>query len=160
MTLLDERLYRSIENLIYEWARAIDENRVEDAAALLTEDAEYKVSSRFNVDRGLPLATIHCRSAAQMRDRITSMRVANIYEAHVYRHLVTGVQVLSEADGHYEVRSNYIVIRIMEHDGATAVFSTGQYRDDIVLENGIAKFKRRHVIYDSRAIDTCLVIPI
>ena len=160
MSVIDERVYRTIENLLYEWARAIDENRVEEAAALLTEQAEYKVASRFNVDRGLPLAVIHCKSAAQLRDRISSMRVANVYETHFYRHLITGVQILGAEQGEYEVRSNYAVIRIVEHDGSMSLFSTGQYRDRIVLENGVAKFTRRHVLYDSRAIDTCLVIPI
>ena len=60
MPATDERAYRAIENLLYEWARAIDEDRVEDAAALFTENGEYKVASRFNLDRGLPLAVIHC----------------------------------------------------------------------------------------------------
>jgi len=156
----DGAALRAIENLLHEWARAIDEDRVEAAAALLTEDGEYKVVSRFNSDRGLPLALIHCRTAAQLRDRIASMRVANIYEKHFYRHLISGVQVIGEMDGAYEVRANYAVIRIMEHDGAMALFSTGQYRDSVVLEAAGARFRRRHVLYDSRAIDTCLVIPL
>lgn len=160
MPATDERAYRAIENLLYEWARAIDEDRVEDAAALFTENGEYKVASRFNLDRGLPLAVIHCKSAAQLRDRITAMRVANMYEKHHYRHLVSGVQVMGEAQGRYEVRANYTVIRTIEHDGAMSVFSCGQYRDSVVFEDGTPKFRRRHVIYDSRGIDTSLVIPI
>ena len=156
----EERINRAIENLLYEWARAIDEDRVEDAAALLTEDGEYKVASRFNADRGLPLALIHCKSAAQLRDRITSMRVANVYEKHFYRHLISGVQVIgSDGDAH-EVRASYAVIRIMEHDGSTSMFSPGQYRDLVVWRDGAARFRRRHVIFDSRAVETCLVVPI
>ena len=155
-----EAVLPAIEKLLYEWARAIDEDRSEDAAALLAEDGEYKVVSRFNADRGLPLAVIHCKSAAQLRDRITSMRVANIYEKHFYRHLLSGIQLIGTAAGEHEVRANYAVIRIMEHDGQMALFATGQYRDIVVFQNGAAKFKQRHVIYDSRAIDTCLVIPL
>jgi anthranilate 1,2-dioxygenase small subunit len=151
---------RAIENLVYEWARTVDENRLEDLAALLTEDGEYKVASRYNLDRGLPLAVIHTRSRAQLRDRITSLRVANNYEAHCYRHLVSGVQVVGEEAGACEVRSNYAVIRIMEHDGASSIFSTGQYRDSVVFENGTPRFKRRHVVFDSKAIDTLLVYPL
>ena len=155
-----EQVIRGIEGLLFEWARAIDEDRVEDAAALLTEDGEYKVASRFNADRGLPLALIHCKSAAQLRDRITSMRVANVYEKHFYRHLISGVQVIgSDGDAH-EVRASYTVVRIMEHDGAMSIFSTGQYRDLVVWRDGAARFRRRHVIFDSRAVETCLVVPI
>jgi anthranilate 1,2-dioxygenase small subunit len=70
------------------------------------------------------------------------------------------VQVIGEADGAFEVRSNYAVIRIMEHDGASTIFSTGQYRDSVVLEGGTPRFRRRHVVFDSKAIDTLLVYPL
>jgi anthranilate 1,2-dioxygenase small subunit len=151
---------RAIESLVYEWARAIDEDRLEALAGLLVEDGEYKVASRYNLDRGLPLAVIHTRSRAQLRDRIVSLRVVNIYEAHHYRHLVSGVQVIGEEGGAYEVRSNYAVIRIMEHDGSSAIFSSGQYRDSVLFEGGTPRFRRRHVVFDSKAIDTLLVVPI
>ena len=62
--------YRAVENLVYEWARAIDENRVEAIADLMRENGRYTVISRFNADRGLPLAIIDAHSAAQLRDRI------------------------------------------------------------------------------------------
>jgi anthranilate 1,2-dioxygenase small subunit len=158
--LIAENHYRAVENLIYEWARAIDENRVEEIAALLTEDGEYKVASRFNADRGLPLAVIHCISPAQLRDRIKSMRVANVYEPHHYRHMISGVQIIGEDKGILEVRSNYVVMRVMDHDGSTSTFSTGQYRDQVSVGGGAPRFFRRHVIYDSRAIETLLVIPL
>ena len=158
--VIDAAAQRAIEGLVYEWARAIDENRLEDLAGLLTEEGEYNVASRYNLDRDLPLAVIHTRSRGQLRDRITSLRVANIYEAHSYRHLVSGVQVIGEAGGAYEVRSSYAVIRIMEHDGASAIFSTGQYRDSVVFDGGAPRFRRRHVVFDSKAIDTLLVYPL
>lgn len=157
---IGEGQQRAIEQLVYEWARAIDEKRLEDLAGLLTEDGEYEVASRYNADRGLPLAVIHTRSRAQLRDRITSLRVANIYEAHCYRHLVSGVQVIGEEGGAFDVRSNYAVIRIMEHDGASSIFSTGQYRDRVVFEGASARFKRRHIVFDSKAIDTLLAYPL
>lgn len=158
--LIAETHHRAVENLVYEWARAIDENRVEDIAALLTEDGEYKVASRFNVDRGLPLAVIHCTSPAQLRDRIKSMRVANVYEPHHYRHTVSGVQIIGEQGGLLEVRSNYTVIRIMDHDGSSMIFSTGQCRDLVKVDGTGPRFKQRHIVYDSRAIETLLVIPL
>ncbi len=157
--LLDTH-HRAVENLIYEWARAIDENRVEDIAALLTADGRYRVASRFNADRGLPLAVIDCQSPAQLRDRIKSMRIANIYEPHHYRHIISGVQIIGEQDGVLEVRSNYLVVRTMDHDGTMTVFSTGQCRDRVVMGAAGPRFAQREIIYDSRAIETLLVIPL
>ena len=154
----------AVENLNYEWARLIDEDRIEAAGELLAGDASYKVASRFNVDRNLPSAVIDCRSRDQFLDRVSSMRVANIFERQIYRHVVSGVQVLGPAEGHgsdaWETRANYVIIRTMEHDGSMVVYSCGQYRDVVVFENGQPKFASRHVVYDSRMIETVLVIPI
>lgn len=160
MPAIDLHTQHAIEQLHYEWARTIDEGRYEDLLGLLTEDAEYKVASRFNVDRGLPLAIIHTRTRAQLKDRISSLRVANIYETHHYRHLVAGVQVIGVTARGHEVRSNYTVIRTMEHDGSMAVFSAGQYRDEVVFDGDAPRLSRRHVVFDSRAVDTLLVIPL
>jgi anthranilate 1,2-dioxygenase small subunit len=160
MNVVDVDVKLAIENLVHEWARMIDEDRLEGLADLLADPGEYKVASRFNVDRNLPLAVIHCKSRAQLRDRITSLRIANVYEKHHYRHIVSGVQVIGRSGDEYEVRANYMVNRIMEHDGSTITFSTGQYRDRVVFEHGAPKFRQRQVIFDSRAIETLLVIPL
>jgi anthranilate 1,2-dioxygenase small subunit len=155
-----EAHFRAVENLIYEWARAIDEDRVEAIAELLQPDGRYTVQSRFNQDRGLPMAIIDAHSAAQLRDRIKSMRVANIYEPHHYRHILSGVQIVGEADGVLQVRSNYLVVRTMSLDGDMAIFSTGQCHDEIVITPDGPRFKRRLFLYDSRIIETLLVIPL
>lgn len=154
-----EAHFRAVENLIYEWARAIDEDRVEAIAELLLPDGRYTVQSRFNHDRGLPMAIIDARSAAQLRDRIKSMRVANIYEPHHYRHILSGVQIVGEVDGVLQVRSNYLVVRTMSLDGDMAIFSTGQCQDEVVITPDGPRFKRRLFLYDSRIIETLLVIP-
>jgi anthranilate 1,2-dioxygenase small subunit len=160
MSAQHEQHFRAVENLIHEWARAIDEDRVEAIAELLLPDGRYTVQSRFNHDRGLPMAIIDAHSAAQLRDRIKSMRVANIYEPHHYRHILSGVQIVGEADGVLQVRSNYLVVRTMSLDGDMAIFSTGQCQDEVVITPDGPRFKRRLFLYDSRIIETLLVIPL
>ena len=155
-----ELQHRVIENLIFEWARAIDEDRVEDIVDLMLDTGTYKVQSRFNHDRQLPMAIIDCQSAAQLRDRIRSMRIANVYEPHHYRHMVSGVQVIASEDQTHQVRSNYLIIRTMDLDGDMKIFSTGQCRDEIIFTDNGPSFKSRHFLYDSRFIETLLVIPI
>ena len=51
-----------------------------------------------NADRGLPHCLVDAQSAAQLRDRIKSMRLANIYEPHSYRHVIGPIRVLEGAD--------------------------------------------------------------
>ena len=160
MTPHHDAHHRAIENLIYEWARAIDENRVEAIADLLLPQGRYTVKSRFNHDRDLPMAIIDSHSAAQLRDRIKSMRIANIYEPHHYRHILSGVQIVDEENGVLQVRSNYLVVRTMALDGDMKIFSTGQCQDEVVITPEGPKFKQRLFLYDSRIIETLLVIPI
>jgi anthranilate 1,2-dioxygenase small subunit len=160
MTLLHEQHFRPVENLIHEWARAIDEDRVEAIAELMTTDGRYTVRSRFNHARGLPLAIIDAHSAAQLRDRIKSMRLANVYEPHHYRHLVTGVQIVGEQDGALAVRSNFQIVRTMELDGQVSLFCTGQYQDLVDITGAEPRFRHRLCLYDSRLVETLMVIPI
>ncbi|MDX3907288.1 MAG: aromatic-ring-hydroxylating dioxygenase subunit beta [Pigmentiphaga sp.] len=160
VSLPSESFFRPVENLVYEWARAIDENRVEDIAELMTPHGRYTVTSRFNSDRGLPLAVIDCTSAAQLRDRIKSMRIANVYEPQHYRHIISGVQIIGEEDGALAVRSNYLVVRTMELDGDMAIYSSGQCQDLVDVSGDRPRFKRRRILYDSRIIETLMVIPL
>jgi len=156
----DDMNFRRIENLIAEWARAIDEDRVEDIAALMLPQGRYTVRSRFNADRGLPHALIDATSAAQLRDRIQSMRIANVYEPHHYRHMISGVQIVGETDGALQVRSNFLITRTHESSGDTCIFATGQCRDVIEATADSIAFRSRELLLDSRVIETLLVIPL
>jgi anthranilate 1,2-dioxygenase small subunit len=92
-----------------------------------------------------------------MRDRIQSLRHANIYEPQRYRHLISAV--LIQKIDHNAVRSiaNFVVIRIMQ-DGDTIIFASGRYVDRIALPE--MKYHERVVICDSRRFDTLLAIPL
>jgi anthranilate 1,2-dioxygenase small subunit len=160
MTMPHQEHFRAVENLVYEWARAVDENRVEAICELLAPEGRYTVKTRFNADRGLPIALIDAHSAAQLRDRIRSMRIANIYEPHHYRHMVSGVQIVGEQDGALEVRSNFLVVRTMDLDGDMKVFAAGQCRDLVETNGGAPRFRSRLFVLDSRAVETLLVIPL
>jgi anthranilate 1,2-dioxygenase small subunit len=160
MPLLHEQHFRAVENLLHEWARCIDENRVEAVAELLLPEGRYTVQSRFNADRGLPHALMDARSAAQLRDRIRSMRLANIYEPQHYRHILSGVQIVGGAAGALQVRSSFLVVRTLDLDGDMKVFAAGQC-DDVVDATGPEPlFCSRHFKLDSRVVETLMVIPL
>ena len=122
--------------------------------------ARYRVQSRFNADRGLPHALIDAHSAAQLRDRIKSMRVANIYEPHHYRHLVSGVQITGGDGRLLEVRSSFLVVRTQELDGEMKVFACGQCEDVVDVTGEQPRFASRLFRLDSRIVETLLVIPL
>lgn len=160
MPLLHERHFRAVENLVFEWARAIDENRVEAVCDLMLPEGRYTVQSRFNADRGLPHALMDAHSAAQLRDRIKSMRLANIYEPQHYRHLVSGVQITGGDEAQLQVRSSFLVIRTLDLDGDMKVFAAGQCEDVVDVTGAEPLFRARRFKLDSRVVETLMVIPL
>ena len=160
MNLPHEQHFRAVENLVYEWARCIDEDRVEAICELLAPDGRYTVQSRFNADRKLPHALMDAHSAAQLRDRIKSMRQANIYEPQHYRHIVSGVQIVGGDAPLIRVRSNFLVVRTMDLDGDMKLFAAGQCEDVIDVGGALPVFRSRHFKLDSRVVETLMVIPL
>ena len=160
MPLLHEQHFRAVENLLHEWARCIDENRVEAVAELLLPEGRYTVQSRFNADRGLPHALMDARSAAQLRDRIKSMRLANIYEPQHYRHILSGVQIVGGEAGALQVRSSFLVVRTLDLDGDMKLFAAGQCDDVVDVTGPEPLFRARHFMLDSRVVETLMVIPL
>jgi anthranilate 1,2-dioxygenase small subunit/terephthalate 1,2-dioxygenase oxygenase component beta subunit len=143
------------------YAEAIDDDRLEDWPGFFTEQARYVVTTAENFTRGLPLGLIYATSRAMLRDRVRSLREANVYEAQRYRHVV-GVPLIEAAgpDGVCRARTNFLVVRIM-HSGESLLFASGVYRDRIVRKaDGGLWFAERVVVLDSRQIDTLLAIPL
>jgi len=154
-----EKAERKIKNLIYDYAHCIDDDCLEEWPTFFTEKCFYQVISRVDYEAGLPVGVITCTSRGMLVDRIVSLRNANIYEPHVYRHLISAIRVRSEKDGVWNAQTSYTVIRTMD-EGDISVFSTGKYIDQIVFEVDKPLFQNRICVFDSRRVDTLMVIPI
>lgn len=150
---------RQIEDLIVDYARAIDDDRVEEWPDFFAEDCLYRIIDRAAYAKGHVVGVMECSSKGMLQDRILALREANVYEPHVYRHLLSGTRILGEEGGVYHVETSYSVIRTMQ-EGDMAVFSAGKYVDEIVFEGGAPKLRSRIVVCDSNRIHTLIVIPI
>ena len=153
-----------IEALYAEYAQTIDDDRLEDWPGFFAEDGKYRVTTRENHDSGLTLAMMYCDGRGMMRDRVSALRQANIYEPHVYCHLTSAVRLLDGASrdgasGVIRAQANFAVIRTMQ-EGDQSIFACGRTYDRIVETDGRLFFKERLVVLDSRQVDTLLVIPI
>lgn len=152
----------AIQQLNAAYAQAIDDNRLEDWPNFFTADGRYRVTTSDNFERGLPLSLIYATSQAMLRDRVLSLREANIYEAQRYRHIVGLPLVERAADGSLTAQTSFVVVRIM-HTGESLLFASGVYRDRIWMPSEAdlnPKFAERVVVLDSRQIDTLLAIPL
>ena len=88
---------------------------------------DYRVTTAENFERGLPLGMIYATSRAMLRDRVRSLREANVYEAQRYRHVIGAALVTPGEDGTLKAQTSFIVARIM-HGGETTLFHTPNLR--------------------------------
>lgn len=156
---MDIRIRLGVEDLVAAYCAAIDEDRLEDWPDFFVEQARYTILTRDDFDQGLRFGVISADSKAMLLDRVTALRQANIYEPHGYRHIVGPMRVISEANGVAEVRSNFMIVRIMK-DGETMLFVTGEYRDKVDVTLEPFRFIERLVLTDSHKFDTLLALPL
>ena len=142
-----------------EYARALDDDRLEDWPDFFAAACLYKITSADNHRQGLPVGLVYADSKDMVRDRVTALRRANIYERQRYRHLVGMPAILGEDGGAVRAETPFLVARIMR-DGTTDLFATGRYLDLLVEEAGALRFRERVAVCDSSRIDTLLAIPL
>ena len=97
-----------------------------------------------------------------LKDRVSALREANIYEPQRYRHLVSSIKIVRnvpEGPEALDLVANFLVVRTMQ-DGAMTIFGAGRYVDRVKRDTGSWKIASKIVVLDSRQIDTLLAIPI
>jgi anthranilate 1,2-dioxygenase small subunit len=158
-----------LEALYTDYAACLDSDALERWPEFFIEDCAYRITSAENYEAGLPLGLIYATSKNMLKDRVSALREANIYEPQRYRHLISGIRIERPASAAYdaadddrgalEVTANFLVVRTMQ-DGAMMLFAAGRYVDRVVPGAPGWRFARKTVVLDSRRIDTLLAIPL
>jgi anthranilate 1,2-dioxygenase small subunit len=148
-----------LEELYTDYVHCLDADEIERWPDFFTEDCFYRVTSVENYEAGMPLGLIHATSRNMLKDRVSALREANIYEPQRYRHLVSSIKMVEEHEPTLELSANFLVVRTMQ-EGDMTLFAAGRYLDQVRYEDGTWKFARKTVVLDSRQIDTLLAIPI
>ena len=156
---MDIELQLTVENLLARYVHVLDDGRLEEWPELFAENGRYRVTTVENHERGLPLPIIYADSRAMLRDRVSALRHANIYEAQRYRHVVSSVLVERIDKTLARATSNFQLVRIM-HTGESTLFASGRYLDRIRLDGPELRLEEKIVVIDSRAVDTLLAIPL
>lgn len=137
---------------------AIDNDRLEDWPNFFTEDASYEIISRENVEQGLPAPVIYCNSGRMIRDRLTSIRNANIYETPSYRHFLSGMEWQQHDEG-WTMTTNYLVVNTVQ-SGTTSIYQAGVYIDHVILTPSGLRFRKKRCVFDTLRVQTLLAYPI
>jgi 3-phenylpropionate/cinnamic acid dioxygenase small subunit len=141
------------------YAAAIDADRLEAWPDFFVADCLYKITSADNYKRGYGAGIVYADSQAMLRDRVTALRSANIYERQSYRHIVGLPVIGATAPDGITAEAPFIVVRIMR-DGRSDLFATGVYHDRLHDDCGNLRFGERIVVCDSGHFDTLLAIPL
>jgi anthranilate 1,2-dioxygenase small subunit len=142
-----------------EYGRCIDDDRLEDWPDHFHGSCVYKITTAANHREGLEGAIIFANSKGMLRDRVSALREANIYERQSYRHILGQPSILHESDGEVRSETSFLVARIVQ-DGDTDIFATGRYLDLYKIEQGKVRLNERVVVCDSSRIDTLMALPL
>ena len=156
---MDDATRRRIEALLAHYVDIVDQDRLEEWPDLFVEDCRYRITSALDYRDKLPHGLIYAVSKGMLRDRVSALREANVYEAQRYRHIVGPIWIESDAGGTARSRSNFLVIRTM-HTGEMLLFASGVYFDRIDVSTDPCRFIERVVVTDSDKIDTLLAMPL
>lgn len=156
---IDPELQVEVTNFLAAYADCIDTDQLEEWPEYFTDDCLYMLQSRENYDRELPLSAIRCDSKGMLVDRIVSLRNANIYAEHFYRHILSIPLIKSITADEIVVHTNYAVFQTLL-DGASRPYNVGRYLDKLTRVNGELKFKEKIAVFDTNQIATLLVTPI
>lgn len=157
--MIERELYFRIERLFAEYCAALDEGELEAWPEFFVENGLYQMIARENHAHGYPIPLLLLDSKGMMKDRVYSLRNANIYQAHRYRHAQSGIRITGhDADG-LRVSSSYIVVQTL-NDGVTEVYQAGSYYDSLAETPAGLRFRERVCVYDTSRIPTLLATPV
>ncbi len=148
-----------LQALLDRYVATIDDDRLEEWPGLFVEDCVYEIIPKENADAGLPAPLIYFDNAAMLRDRVVSLRHANIYEKPTYRHFLSGLAFTTVDADTVDLSANYLVVNT-SLEGETKIYQSGLYRDRVVRTGVGWRFRSKRVIYDTSRVQTLLAYPI
>lgn len=141
------------------YAYTIDEGPLSDWPTFFTDPCLYRITTRMNEERKMPLSIMLCDNHAMLYDRVEAVEKANIFEPHFYRHILSDSRVLAATEDSLTLETSFICVRSML-DGRMDLFTAGKYVDQLVKQDGRCLFKSKTVVLDHSRIDTLIAIPL
>ena len=140
-------------------ARCLDDDRLEEWPDFFADDCLYRVTSADNLREGYEASLIFLNSKGMVRDRVSALRTANIYERQAYRHVLGQPSILRVEGDTVSSEASFMIARIMR-EGKTDLFATGRYLDTWRRKGDGVELRARVVVCDSSRIDTLLALPL
>jgi 3-phenylpropionate/cinnamic acid dioxygenase small subunit len=157
---MDLHLQQRIAEFYARHSEVLSDDRLEQWPAFYAEDCFYKLISRVNFDRQLPLGTILCESRGALVDRVTAIRNTMVYAPRSVIHTVSNARLVeAAADGTLVARSMFCVWQTLM-DGQSRLQMVGRSFDRLVAEGQTLQFRERIAVFDSELVPGSVVYPI
>jgi salicylate 5-hydroxylase small subunit len=149
----------NVADLYASYSACLDAGRFDDWPEFFTEDCRYRVVSRENHDRNLPLGTMDLQSRGALLDRAYAVQSTLFHAPYYQRHIVGPARILGREGETILVEANYLVIRT-KRDQPSEVFNAGRYLDRIVAVRQGLRFVEKICIFDSELIPNSIIYPL
>ena len=151
-------LREELEDLYAQYSEIIDGGELERWPDFFAEPCLYRIVSKENYDKGLPLSLMRCESLGMLRDRAFASQKLNVYGPRTWRHSITQIRGREKVGG-IEARANFAVFET-RHDQHTKILCTGRYLDRLVRNEAGLRFQEKICVYDSALIPGSIVLPL
>lgn len=152
-------LFVRLNNFYQDNAAAIDQERWDEWMAMFTQECIYRIQSRENFDRNLPMAALSLEGMGMLKDRIYGITETIFHDPYHQTHVISAPRIRSVANGIIHAEANYAVFRT-KNDGIAQLFNVGRYIDQIEEHSGDLKLRSRLCIFDNDMILNSLIYPI
>jgi anthranilate 1,2-dioxygenase small subunit len=147
-----------VEDFYAEYSEIIDSGNLERWPELFVEPCLYRIVSKENHDKGLPLSLMCCESLGMLKDRALASQKLNVYAPRAWRHSITQIRAREEGD-RIAVRANFVVLETLQ-DEHTRVLCAGRYLDTMVRIEAGLRLREKICIYDAALIPGSIVMPL
>ena len=148
-----------VVDLNHAYAACLDARQLAAWPDFFTADCLYRIQSTEDHEAGRAHAAIYCDGRDMLVDRATTVEKVLFHQPRRQRRHVTGVRIVSEADGRIRACANFMLTEAFV-DAPLAITMAGRYLDTIVEVDGQLKFFERLCVYDNHHIDRSIIYPV
>jgi len=151
-------LREELEDFYADYSEVIDTGALERWPELFAEPCLYRVVSKENHDKGLPLSLMLCESVGMLKDRAHASKELNVYAPRAWRHSITQIRGREEGEG-ISARANFVVFETLL-DQHTRILCAGRYLDRLVRTEAGLRLREKICVYDTALIPGSIVMPL
>jgi salicylate 5-hydroxylase small subunit len=156
---VDLDTWLALQALYADYAAVLDARELARWPDFFTEDGVYRLQSRENHERGLPLATMAFESRAMLKDRVFGAAETLFHDPYYQRHVIGAPRLLRQDEHGLHCEASYVVIRT-KRDAMSEILSVGRTVDRIVATPEGLRFAERQVIFDNDLIPNSIIDPL